>query len=264
MLANVFVKTLRDLRRGLIAWSIGLILLVAVIAAVWPSFRDLPELNEFLDAYPEVMKELFNIEAITSGVGFMNAELYSLMFPALFLIFAIGRGARMVAGEEEDGTLEVLLATPVTRVRVLVDKAAALAVAVTILGIAVWAATAAASPVAGMDIGVGSAATASLAMVLLGLEHGWLALAVGAATGRRGLAIGVASVFAVAGYVLYVLGALVESFEPWRPLSPFHQALEGGPLGAGLPLAYLWMGLVGLAFVAAALFAFDRRDVRIR
>ena len=40
---------------------------------------------------------------MTSGLGFLNAELFSLMLPVLFLIYAIARGARLVAGEEEAG-----------------------------------------------------------------------------------------------------------------------------------------------------------------
>lgn len=62
-------------------------------------------------------------------------------------------------------------------------------------------------------------------------------------------------------YVLYVAGELVAAIEPWQPLSPFHQALTGGPLGAGLPAAYLWMAAVAIAFVAITLPIFDRRDI---
>jgi ABC-2 type transport system permease protein len=75
------------------------------------------------------------------------------------------------------------------------------------------------------------------------------------------VAIGVASTAAVGAYVLYIAGELVTAIEPWQPLSPFHQALAGGPLGAGLPAAYLWMPVVATAFIAIALPIFDRRDI---
>lgn len=264
MLGNVFLKTLRDLRRALLGWSIGLAVLVGIMAALWPSIEAIPNLDEFLASYPEAMRELFNVEAITTGVGFMNAELYSLLLPALFIVFAVGRGARLVAGEEEAGTLDVLLVTPASRVGTLVHTAAALAVAVSLLGAVLFAATAIASPLVDLQIGVGEAAAGSVAMVLIGLEHGWLALAVGAATGSRPAAIGVASTVAVAGYVLYVMGKFVTAVEPFSPLSPFHQALEGGPLGAGLQAGYLWLLVGGLAAVAAAAPVFDRRDLAVR
>ena len=97
-----------------------------------------------------------------------------------------------------------------------------------------------------------------------GLVGAGLGTAVGAATGRRAMAIGVASTAAVAAYVLYVAGELVDSLQRWQPFSPFHQALTGGPLGAGLPLAYLWMPLAAAVFIAAALPVFDRRDIAAR
>lgn len=265
MLATVFLKTLRDLRRSLVGWGIGIVVLVGVMAAFWPSIRGMPDIEEFLAAYPEALQELFNFEAIATGAGFMDAELFSALLPALFIVYGVGRGARLVAGEEETGTLDTLLVTPVSRVRVLLDKAAALTVAMSALGLVVFASTWTGSALVDMGIGVGDIAVGSVAMVLLGLEHGLLALAVGAATGRRPFAIGVASVVAVAGYVLYVMGLFVDAVEPWSPLSPFHQALSDGVLtNGGLPLEYLWMALAAVVFVGAAAPLFERRDVVAR
>ncbi len=265
MLANVFVKTLRDLRRSTVGWGLGLAVLVAVMASIWPSIRAMPDLEQFLANYPEAMRELFNIEAITTGAGYLNAELFSILLPALFIVHGIGRGARLVAGEEEAGILECLVVTPVTRLQLLVEKAAALGVAIATLGIVLFLATWASATVVDMGIAVGDIAVGSLAMVLLGVEHGWLALAVGAATGRRALSVGVASTVAVAGYVLYVLGLFVESMQAWQPLSPFHQALDAGPLGGGgVPAVFAWMALGAVVVVGVAVPLFDRRDVAAR
>lgn len=261
MLGNVFLKSLRDQRRALLGWGIGVVLLVLFEAALWPSIRAMPDLNQFLASYPEAMRKLFNLEDFGTGTGFMNAELFSTMLPVLFIIFAVGRGARMIAGEEEAGTLDVLLVTPVSAVRLVLQQAAALGVAVGLLGVLAYLSTLGGSVVFDMGIRADDLAGATLAMVLLGIEFGWLALAVGAATGRRSPALGVASTAAVAAYVLYVAGELVEAVEPWQPFSPFHQALEGGPLGAGLPAAYLWMPGAAAAFIAVALKVFDRRDI---
>jgi beta-exotoxin I transport system permease protein len=128
----------------------------------------------------------------------------------------------------------------------LLQKAVALAVALIALGALLFAATAFSSSVYDMEIGPAAAATGSLAMVLLGIEYGWLALAVGAITGRRVIAIAVSATVAFATYVLYVTGLFVHAIEPWQPLSPFHQALSGGPLGAGLPAAYAWMAIAAV------------------
>ena len=65
--------------------------------------RDMPNLDEFLSSYPDALKKAFNLGAMTTGTGFLNAELYTLVLPILFLVFGISRGSRLVAGEEEAG-----------------------------------------------------------------------------------------------------------------------------------------------------------------
>jgi ABC-2 type transport system permease protein len=261
VLGSVFVKGLRDQRRPLIGWSTGIVLLVLLESMLWPSIRNMPDLNAFLANYPESMRKLFNLQDFGTGTGFMNAELFSAMLPVLFIIFAVGRGARAVAGEEEAGTLEVLLVTPVSAVRLVLAQAGALAVATCVLGAVLYVAMIGCSLAFGLGLGAADLAGAVLAVVLLGIEFGWLALAVGSATGRRAVAIAVTSAAAVAAYVLYVAGQLVDQIAPWQRLSPFHQALSGGPLGAGLPLAYAWMPLVAAVAIAVALPIFDRRDI---
>jgi len=261
MLHSVYSKALRDQRRVLLGWGIGIALLVSVMAAIWPSFRDMPDVEQFLANYPEEMRELFNIEAMTTGTGYFNAELFSVLLPILFIIYGIGRGARAVAGEEEAGTLDVLLVSRVSPARLVWQQAAATATGVVVLGAVLFLSTLTMSAAFGMDVGVGDAATGTLAMVLLGVEFGWLALAVGAATGRRAWAVAVPAILAVGAYVLYLVGQLVDAVEPWTPLSPFHQAIEGGPLGAGLPVAYVWLVLPALVALIPAGVWFDRRDI---
>ncbi|MEV6426377.1 ABC transporter permease subunit [Nocardia sp. NPDC051463] len=261
MLRNVYLKSLRDQRRGLLGWSIGIIALVLLESALWPSISDMAGLRDFLNSYPEPLRKLFNMDQFVTGTGFLNAELFSMLLPILFLVFAIGRGAKAVAGEEQSGTLEVLLITRLSPVRLAVQQAAVLATVVVVLGAVLCGSIIACSALFGLGISTGAALTGSLAMVLLGIEFGWLALAVGAATGRRIVALGTASVFAVAAYVLYVASKIVESVRPWGPLSPFDQAIEDGPLGAGLPAAYAWLVLSGSVVLLAALPVFNRRDI---
>lgn len=264
MLTNVFLKTLRDQRRGLVGWSIGLVLLVLLESALWPTVRDMGNLAEFVAGYPEAMKELFKLDQFGTATGFLNGELYSLMLPILFLVYGIGRGAKSIAGEEEAGTLEVLLMTRVSPTSLVLHRAAALAAGMLGLGVVLFLSVAVCSPVFGLDVPLGEVAAGSLAMVLLGVEFGWLACAVSAVTGRHVIANAVASAAAVAAYVLYAAGGLVEELEPWQGLSPFDQALAGGPLGGGVQWAFLWLPATAMVFVAVALPVFERRDITVR
>jgi ABC-2 type transport system permease protein len=263
MLGSVFAKGLRDQRWALVGWGFGVLLLVVVEAAVWPSMRDMPDLDKFLGNYPEAMRDLFNVQEMQTGPGFMNAELFTLMLPMIFIFYGVSRGARMVAGEEEAGYLEAVLVTPVSTRSVLLQKAAALATGLLALGVVLAVVLAACSAVLGMGIDAPDILAGCLAMVMLGLEFGGFSLAIGAATGRRAWAIGLAGAAAVGAYILYALALIVDSVEPYGPLSPFHQALQNGPLAGAVPLAIAWVALGAILVVAAALPAFDRRDLRL-
>ena len=127
MLRSVFTKTLRDLRRGFAWWCVGLIGLVSMMIAVYPTVRDNPSLNKLVQDYPEALKAFIAFGGsldYVSGAGYLGSELFSFMIPLLFLVAAIGNGAGSLAGEEERGTLEFLLAHPVSRTRVAVEMRA--------------------------------------------------------------------------------------------------------------------------------------------
>ncbi|GAA1937138.1 ABC transporter permease subunit [Nocardioides marmoribigeumensis] len=258
---TLFRKTMRDQRRALVGWGAGVVLLVLAESALWPTVRDMPDFGELLKSYPEGMRELFNVEAMTTGRGFLNAELFSLLLPALFITYAVGRGARLVAGEEEDGTLEVLLVTPLSTGRLLWEKALALATSVALLGVVLALGTWLCSLVFGLDLSLLQVLAGSLAVSALGLEYGLLALAVGAATARRAVAVGVATAAAVAAYVLYAVALFVDWLADWRGWSPFEQALSAGPLAGSVPWQLVWVGLAGLVAVALAAPILARRDI---
>ncbi|GAA4607257.1 ABC-2 type transport system permease protein [Actinoplanes octamycinicus] len=260
---SVFTKALTDQRRSLIGWGVGLFLMVLMETALWPSIGKMPDLQQFLANYPEAMRKLFNMQDFGTGTGFVNTELFSILVPVLLLTYAIGRGARAIAGEEETGTLEVLLVTPVTTTTLLAQEGAALLTGLLVLGTVLYAAVIAGSVLFGMGIGLLPLLSATLAMVLLAAEFGCLALAIGAVTGRRAVAIGTAAAAAVGAYLLYVAGELVTALEPWQRLSPFDQAMSGGPIGAGFRAVHLVMPVVAVLLVAAAAPRFARRDIAV-
>jgi ABC-2 type transport system permease protein len=262
MFTTVFTKTLRDQRRGLVGWGIGVVATVVIMSAIWPSFAEM-DIDSLLAQYPEAMKEVFNISEMSTGTGYLNAELFSLMLPAIFIIYAVARGARLIAGEEDDGTLDVLASLPISRRAVLVEKAAALAVSVGVLALVLAVSVVGSSAAFGLDIGALGALYGSVAMFFLGLEFGLVALALGAATGRRGFAVGVSAVLAGATYLVYLAAQLVESLRPLRVLSPFYQAISAGPIGPTLPLLAWSMPAVGLVALAVSVLVFDRRDLAV-
>jgi ABC-2 type transport system permease protein len=179
-----------------------------------------------------------------------------------FIIQAVSRGAGGSPARRSGGTLDVVLVTSVSPTSLVLQKAAALATSVCMLAIVLFVATLALSPVFDMHLRVTDVASGAVAMALIGIEFGFVALAVGAVTGRRGIALAVGGSLAVASCVLYTLGLLVDGFERWQPLSPFHQVVADGPLGGGIPASFAWPVVVAVLLVGCAVPVFSRRDIR--
>lgn len=263
MMRTLLTKTLHDRRRGLVGWSVGIAALVALIALYWPSVRDSPDLQAFTRDLPDAVRALVGDADFSTAHGYLHAELFSFMVPLLFLIVAIGMGARAVAAEEERGTIDVLMALPISRHRMLLEKVAAGALVLVALGAVLALALLAAGALVDLGIPAGRFVAVALATVLLAGPFGALALAIGCATASRGLAVGVAGAAAAVAYLLDALAPLVASLEPYRDLSPFAWYRSDELLaGAGLALGdvALFVG-VSAALAALALLALERRDL---
>jgi ABC-2 type transport system permease protein len=265
MLRSIALKSLRDVRRSFLWWSLGLAGFVALIMAVYPTVKSNPSLNELAEDYPEALKAFIGLGGqvdYSSPAGYLGIELFSLMVPLLLLVAAIGTGAGSIAGEEERGTLELLLANPVSRTRVVLEKSAALALEVAGLGVVLWLALWIGALTVGMDISAGKLAGATVGAVLLAVAYGAIALLLGAATGRRAVAIGLTAAVGVAAYLVNGLAPLVDGLEVPQKLSPFYHYASGDPLRQGVSVAHLAV-LIGIAVAATALapVLFSRRDV---
>ena len=265
LLRSVLGKTVHDARRGLVGWGLGIAGLVLLTCSVYPSIGGNADLQQAIENYPEELKAFVGGSLdFSTGAGYLNGELFSLMLPLLLLVYGIGAGARAIAGEEEAGTLDLLLANPLRRERLVLEKLGAIAALLALLAVVTYVVVVASDALFSMDVGAGPIAAAVVVTWLLALLHGTLALLVGAATGSRALAIGAAAAAAVAGYLLDGLGNLVDVLEPFQPLAPWHWYTAGDTLRHGLAAG--WTLLLVAATILVAMAApplFARRDLSV-
>lgn len=263
---RVLRRTVRDQKRVLVGWGVGLALFCLLMLAYFPTIREnSEEFQQLLENYPPAVQAFFgDFTDFATGPGFLRAELFSLMFPILFLIYAIGRGGDLLAGEEERGQLDELLSHPVDRRRVVLEKAGGMALGLAVLGTVAWLLLAAGDAALGMGVGAARLAVAVLALLLLALAAGFLALAVGALRGRKATAVAAAAVFCVASYLVTSLGRLVADLDVLLPASLFHHYERAHGLG-GAPSALALLALAGFAaaMLGLAAWAFERRDLGV-
>ena len=238
---------------------------MALIVAVYPSVQDSPQFDQLVENYPDALKALFGLQggSITSGAGFLDAELFSLMLPLLVLVLAIGSGARAFAGEEDAGRLELLLSYPVRRRAVVLAKAGSVAVEVLAVAVVACVAIGLLGLVVDLDLSAQNLVQAGLMLAALGILFGWSALAVGAAVPSRALAIGVPAGVAAGAYLVRGLHSLAGWLDPFRFLSPFW-LVGTSPLRSGVDLLGLLAVVLAAALVlAAGAWLAERRDLRV-
>jgi ABC-2 type transport system permease protein len=260
-------RALADRRRWLIGWSLGIVGLVASTIAFWPSFRDkADDMNDIIDKMPDSVKSLVGMGGGIdpfSPIGYLSSQVYALMLPLLLLIGGIGLAAS-VAGDEEHGLLETTFALPMPRRRVLVERWLSVMMLSGGLCVVTFVAVSAIARAVDLQVGVGALWWASVSAALLAWSFAAVALAVGALTGRRGSAIAVASVLAVASYLVTSLAdAGIGAFRSVRSLSMFTHYDVLHSLNRGVPpWSLLVLVAVSLVGVGVAWWAIDRRDLR--
>ncbi len=264
MLGSVFTKWLWDARRSLLAWSLAIVIVGGFYAAFWPIAND-PELQAALENYPPGLLEAINLTDITTAAGYLNATVYGLIVAVLLVVYAVSAGTQTIAGDEEAGTLDLILAHPVSRSRLALQRFASFLVSVSIIVVALWLMMLAlAGPAQLEGISVGQFGAMHVHLILFAAFFGALTYAVGAATGSKSLAIGGGAGLAVLGYVANGIIPQAQGLEWVRNLSPFHWLNGDNPLQTGVQIgdALLMLGLA-VVLVVVGTWAFDRRDVAV-
>ncbi|WP_433431759.1 ABC transporter permease subunit [Nonomuraea sp. CA-141351] len=263
----MIAKSLRDNRRSLIWWCLGISAFMAVYLGTYANVKQNPETYGSMATakFPGPLKDLMGgLGDFASGTGYLQTVVYQLFVPMLFIVCAMLLANRAIAQPEESGTLELIVTLPVDRRRLVLERFAALAASMLVVAVVTLVVTWATSEAVEMGVPFDRILAAHLGVLLVGLLFGTMGLAVGAATGRRAIASAVVGVWVVAGYVVITIGKNVDAIAWLKWLSPFHYYAEGRPLYEGLPVGdYLVLAGATAVLALTAVLAFDRRDVGV-
>lgn len=261
---NILSRTLRDRRTVLAWWLLGLIVYCGFIVAVWPVIDGNDEFGDLYADMPEALQAMFGSDGFadfTSPTGFMTTYLYSMILPFILTGLAVSMGAAILAGEEEDGLIDLVLSYPLTRRRLVLEKVAAVAIALLGLGAAVVLFLAIAREPVDLDIGIAGLVLATLGSVLFAFVHGLVALVVGAWRGEKGVASGAGWAVALGGYLLNIVANLDDSLDGLKYASPMYWATAGDSLTGSVPVTYAVLAAVAAGLVWLAVVVFERHDL---
>ena len=256
---SVFLKTLRDQRWMILGFGVGGGAMGAYVLGLYPAYRS--ALADF--KVPPALKALFGDIDVTTPAGFVSTEFFSWI-PALMVIYAIVQGTGVLAGEESAGTLDLLLACPITRTRLFLEKALATVagivaiVALTVVGFLIGYAT------GGIDISLGRLLLADVMLIPLTAAFAGVALAAAALLPTRRHALAALTVLTVASYFVNSLGQVVDQLDPVRTVSLFTYLDATEVLTQGLSWfdAVVLLSIATLSMALAAVL-FQRRDIGV-
>ena len=257
--------TLWQRRWTIFWWCAGILFFVFLTLIFYPTIKHQSvQLDKSFNQIPQTAKQLFtDTSDIFSPIGYLSSQVFYLMFPLLIGILAISQGIGLIGKEERENTIEMLLARPLSRGRLLMGKAAAGLVMVAGVGGLSILFTALMCKLVGLEVNSLYVLEAGAAIVLLGLCFGSIAFML-TALGRSGRAasVGISAFVALGGYILVSLAPTVVWLRwPARifPFDYYHSAelLSG---------TYSWLNAIYfLAVITGCLIiswlAFRRRDI---
>ncbi len=278
---HIYLRWMRDRRRSTIVWSLSIMAVSVVTAAFYPSLTSAAGGALGSDASSTMSSMLGLSDGVnpSTPVGFLWALNYSNQLPWLLMALGIALGTASIAGDESDGTLEYVLAKPVTRTEIAFARFAGMFTVLLVASVVNLVGVAVTMPlfdltdpvtITGLDGSTSTAAGATvgdlvvggLSAMAVGLGSGAIAYFLGAATGRRGLALGVSSGFAVAGYVLYTLSNVTGDLEWLTWLSPWRWFIDDAMMVNGLTLDILWPVVLAVVALLGGWGLFLRRDLQ--
>lgn len=266
MLDSIFAKTIWERRRSTLWWVLGLVALAGLTVAFFPSIRDDAESFESLfDSFPPELLSIFGIDdpaSLVTATGLVNSRLYAGIGPVILAVLGITIGTAAIAGEEEQGTLNLLLAQPVSRAQIVVEKAVAAAVLIGMVAVALFLTLSALNPLVGLDFRFSGILAANLTLWLFAMVFCLFTLAVGAVTGNRSLTVGVAAGTTAALFFVNGLAPLVDQIAWMQKLTPFYWLSNPNPLANGFDVAAIAIFVIlSLLLLGVAIWGFDRRDI---
>jgi ABC-2 type transport system permease protein len=260
---SVFWHTLRETRRPLIFWTVGMAGAAWFVLLAHPLFLRFADSGTGAPALPSWLGLLLGETGGLAGAGvWLRSVGFGLVLPLALVIFTIRQGSWLVAGEEERSSLGLLLAAPLQRCRLIFEKFAVLVLLALAPAAGVWLALSLVLWLGWLPLGGAALAGACAILFLVGLAFGAPAMALGSLTGKRWLSFGFTLAFALLMLLISRLPGSLPIQPVLRLFSPFYY------YNAALLNHLYWVHALVLAVMAAGGLAlawtlFEHRDLPV-
>lgn len=265
---NLLKRSMAEKRISIGVYALGVAVYAILILAIWPSLRqNLSTLNQLWESYPESIRKAFGSENMefASFDGFLSVEYFSQMWPLIMIAFSVSIATGAIAAEIEKGTMELLLAQPISRRAVLVTRHFFFEMGILFLIAASLIPLAVGAPLVEGNISTAGLFSLAASSFLFFTAVGSMTFFFSTVFSSRGRAIFVSLGIIIFCYALDILAKINDTignmhflslFYYWDPYRYLH-----GPDWAWGDLAVL--AGISLVSTAAAVTWFERRDIAV-
>lgn len=258
-----FKHTLRRSRLAIMGWSAGLALYSLILVNIFDPISEIEGLEALLQAYPpELMAFFGDVSRSFTPVGYLDTWFFSYI-TIIMGIFAVFSGANLLAGDEEKGILDLVLAHPISRGVLFWARLLAFVAGTIFILLVVWLSWAIPSGGTQLNLTWIELLRPYLPLFAVLFLFGTLALLLSMLLPAARLAAVIAGALLVANFMLMGLAHLNENFVAPAKLTPLYY-FQGGDAALGLDWrAFLGLLLASLIFAVVAWLLFQRRDIRV-
>jgi ABC-2 type transport system permease protein len=260
--SSIYLKTLRGFRTPILGWGLGLGTLMAVVLVAVPTVLGTAAARAAVVALGPSFAWFAEPVKIDTPGGYATWKYgLTILVVAIWPILAM---SGMLRGEEDRGAMDVLLSLPRNRVRVALEKVAAMWTALLAMGVLVGLLAFAGGAKVNAGVSLGNAILFGVNLGLAAGVFGSIALLVSQFTLERRTAAGVTAGFLLVFIVLDMVHRVVPNTDWMSQLSPVYYFNLSKPLIAGYganPGAMLVLFVISLVLTGAAVWLFPRRDI---
>jgi ABC-2 type transport system permease protein len=260
---RLFVQTLRWQRVRLAVVIVAGVIWGVIMPIIYDAFDDFIRDMANSGALPEQMMNIGS-GSLFSLPGTITLGLQHPLALAMLGIFAVGAGSTAVAGERARGTLEVLLARPISRTALYLTILVALLAAVLVVLVAILGGMVAGTAVVNL---LDELDLSQMPLVVLNGFGLWaafttFALAASVTFDRPGPAIGLSLAYLLINYFLEILGSLWTDVAWSQEYSLLHHFNPGEILTGNLdPIDLVIVFVAALVPFVYSLLVFPKRDL---
>jgi ABC-2 type transport system permease protein len=262
---TIFIYTLGRLRGAVLGWGIGLAVLGGYLLRFYDTLADQgDEFTRLIAQYPRELMAFFgDMTQLFTPAGYLHTEFFSYI-PLILGIFIISMGSGLLAGDEEKGTLDLVLSYPISRTRLFLGRVGAYVSAIAGILFIIWVSFIIAIEGTLLEeIPAGEMALPLLSLAGLLVFFGALGLLLSLFLPSQRASTMVASLLLFSSFFLTGMASIDSDLESIEIYSPFHYYQGGNALNG---MNWSWFGiLIGLAVLMGILawWRFERRDIRV-